>query len=424
METQTSFVMFMVAMIISACHAYHIVYLDYYGGHLKLIELPADLYALTVDNPNKLDLSTASDITPNGLQCGNPDVSPDGTRIVFGAITVATDSWDIYIGDLNLIDKRIDNLELIIDSTLREEDPRFSYDGSSFVYKAGISWETPILYDIVKYDITTETSTTVVECPDNCNNVCESGCNHCELWGPAYHPCGDKISYTARVCENHVDYDEVYIYDMTTQQKTRVTTNTMPDMYSHWKRDGTLLFSRKTPDNSEDLYLYNPNYIGDAALYLSVSASDDDAYAFKQDNNLFLFIGLADSIEGYELFIARDGVAIQMTEGTRMLGPVVFSTNIAVTVPDYCTEDNPTTTNEATTSNTIASTQRDVTTTVEDVTTTAAEATTTEGVATTAVETTTTTKIGGTPSKYEGNLYWTVYFNSFFVFCFCVYQCT
>eukprot|EP01084_Bolivina_argentea_P157012 273614_1 len=147
--------------LIYECSSYYVVYLEGYPGNLKLIELP-------VDNPQILDVkNNAVDITPNSLinRCGNPDVSPDGTQIVFGAITASSNSWDIYIGDLNIQQGTIDNLQLLINTDFREEDPRYSYDGNSFVYKSGKSWITPIVYDILIYDLLTDLSTTLVECP-------------------------------------------------------------------------------------------------------------------------------------------------------------------------------------------------------------------------------------------------------------------
>ncbi len=85
----------------------------------------------SVDNPQILNVqNNAVDILIN--RCGNPDVSPDGTQIVFGAITASSNSWDIYIGDLNIQHGRIDNLQLLIETEFREENPRYSYDGNSF----------------------------------------------------------------------------------------------------------------------------------------------------------------------------------------------------------------------------------------------------------------------------------------------------
>ena len=86
-----------------------------------------------------LDLNNAIDITPNSLQsiCGNPDISPNGQHIVFGAITPITNSWDIYMGDLNIEQGSIDNLQIVVNTDLREEDLRYSYDGNSFMDKSG-----------------------------------------------------------------------------------------------------------------------------------------------------------------------------------------------------------------------------------------------------------------------------------------------
>eukprot|EP01084_Bolivina_argentea_P168742 292562_1 len=145
---------------------YYTVWLEGYPGNLKLIELP-DLTAVTIA---QLDLTNVVDITPSGLEgrCGNPDVSSDGKKIVFGAITASTDSWDIYEGDLNIPTGSIDNLVNIIpDIALRDEDPRFSYDASTFIYKSGAGSN----YDIALYDMNTGDISTAASCscPSDCS---------------------------------------------------------------------------------------------------------------------------------------------------------------------------------------------------------------------------------------------------------------
>jgi len=320
--------------------AYYSVYLQGYPGNLMLIEL-SDVTATTV---SPLDLSNAANITPSSLagKCGNPDVSPDGRTIVFGAINTATDSWDIYMGDLNLQSGSIDNLANIVETSLREEDPRFNYDGTAFVYKAGASWTNPVYYDINLYDIASDTISTLIECQPFCDEQCPNSCNHCELWGPVFHPCGAKVAFTARVCNSAVSDDEIYIYDMASDATTRITDNSLPDMYSHFLRDGNLLYSHND-GSRDDLCLYNGTS-GVAVKYLDQTVSDDDPYAFKDDENLFLFIGLDDSVEGYELFLARrNGDELEtfaLTAETHVLGPVVFDPDTAATVPDFCDSIN------------------------------------------------------------------------------------
>eukprot|EP01084_Bolivina_argentea_P226250 382190_1 len=324
-----SFLSLLLLLLWSQCtNCYHLVYLAGYPGNIKLIELTN----LTATTPQMLNLSNAIDLTPVSLigQCGNPDISPDGTQIIFGAITPNVDSWDIYSADLDVEKGIISNLQIIVNTSMREEDPRYSYDGNSFVYKAGGG----SVYDIYIYDFKKGISNKLVEC--SCHNICESNCNHCELWGPSYHPCGHIISYTARICENDPNYDEIWIFNQQTNSSEQITSDSVPDMFSHWKRDGNLLYSHN--DGSTDhLYLYNTNN-DKSVLFVNETRSDDDPYAFKQDNNMFVFIGLPYNGTQYQLYLYRNGSVFQLSSESSMLGPVVFSLEIKVTIPTYCND--------------------------------------------------------------------------------------
>ncbi len=81
--------------------AHYVIYLDAYPGNLQLAELPD----LTEDTPGEIDGASIIDITPANLadNVGMFDVSPDGTKIVFAAVTPApVDSWDIYTADITI----------------------------------------------------------------------------------------------------------------------------------------------------------------------------------------------------------------------------------------------------------------------------------------------------------------------------------
>ncbi|WP_270087137.1 TolB family protein [Sphingobacterium sp. SYP-B4668] len=62
----------------------------------------------------------------------NAHISPDGTRIVFMGISEDTDSWDIFVYELNS-SKPPENLTLI--GQTRDEDPKFAPDGKRVVFK-------------------------------------------------------------------------------------------------------------------------------------------------------------------------------------------------------------------------------------------------------------------------------------------------
>ena len=111
-------------------------------------------------------------------------------------------------------------------------------------------------------------------------------------------------------------------------------SDTLPDMFSHWKRNGNLLYSHN--DGSTDhLYLYDANN-NKSILFVNETRSDDDPYAFKQDNNMFVFIGLGDNENKYQLYLYKNDSVFQMSLPSDILGPVAFSLDIPVTIPSFC----------------------------------------------------------------------------------------
>lgn len=62
----------------------------------------------------------------------NGHFSPDGKRLVFMGIGAATGSWDIFLYDL---EKGGEPVNLTPDGRYRDEDPKFSFDGTSIAFK-------------------------------------------------------------------------------------------------------------------------------------------------------------------------------------------------------------------------------------------------------------------------------------------------
>ena len=270
----------------------YVLYLDrYVVGDYFLAQLP-DLL------PDEPGLVSPSLVKLNGFKgkLGNPDVSPDGRHIAFAAIV--RNDWNIYTGELDVAKAEVTNIKPVADQRgLREEDPRYSWDGQQLVYKCGGN---------------------ICLFPENVPNpIVSSGC---ELWGPAFHPSGTKISYAAR-CDTPQS-DRIFVYDLATGQTVAVPNiDGGPDRFSHFSGDGRLIYSHLDPlSGTASLW----SYIGGVTSpFHDRTDSDDDPYADKSDWEYLAFVGYQN---GYDLFIYRASRndSVQLTEGIPVLGPIIF----------------------------------------------------------------------------------------------------
>jgi hypothetical protein len=270
----------------------YVLYLDrYVSGDFYLARLPD----LVPDNPDPVNPEIVTLKKFKG-KLGNPDVSADGRTIVFGALV--RNDWNIYTGDLDVVTREVTNINPLADRRgVREEDPRYSWDGQQVVYKC--DGDICLFPEIAP------------------NPVVSSGC---ELWGPSFHPAGTRVSYTARCGADQTD--RIFIYDWGTGQTTAVPNlDGGPDRFSHFLGDGRLVYSHLDPqDGTASLWSYAG---GNSSLLHDRTISDDDSYADKRDWEYLAFIGYQG---GYNLFIYRGSRmdSVQLTQDRPVLGPVVF----------------------------------------------------------------------------------------------------
>lgn len=235
-----------------------------------------------------------------GIELGTHDVSYNGKEIVFAARNTADYDWDIYVGKLDLQKKRIRNVRRIIGNIgVRDEDPRYSWDGAQIVYKCG---GNICIYPDFNY----------------ANPVVTSWC---ELWAPSFDLPGYKVSYTKR-CGGSSD-DKIWQYDLLTGSESALpSTSGSADRYSQFLDDGRILYSRiDFAASRSSLWIFDSGY----ALPLhDRTESDDDPYPDKHDREHIAFIGWKEG--GYDLYIYRQslGNSVQVSHGQPVLWPVLF----------------------------------------------------------------------------------------------------
>lgn len=234
------------------------------------------------------------------VELGNHDVSFSGEEIVFAARDTSDYDWNIYTGTLDLGAGRIRKVERIIRNIdMRDEDPRFSWDGTQIVYKCG---GNICLYPDLNYE----------------NPVVSSWC---ELWAPAFDSSGYRITYTKR-CDGPLD-DRIWQYDLLTGTESPIpNAGSSTDRFSQFLDDGRIVYSHLNLETARSsLWIYES---GAVSPLHDQTVSDDDPYPDKHDRNHMAFIGWKD--DGYDLYVYRQsrGDAVQLSDGISIYAPVLF----------------------------------------------------------------------------------------------------
>lgn len=247
--------------------------------------------------PRKLRLRSSF---RDSVELGNHDVSYNGKEIVFAARNTADYDWDIFVGKLDLRRNRIRDVERIIRNVgVRDEDPRYSWDGTQIVYKCG---GNICIYPDLNY----------------ANPVVASWC---ELWAPSFDVSGYRVSYTKR-CDGPSD-DKIWQYDLLTGSEFSMPSKSgSADRFSQFLDDGRILFSHLDFETSRSsLWVFDS---GHALPLHDRTESDDDPYADKHDREHIAFIGWEEG--GYDLYIYRQsrGDSVRLSHGQPILWPVLF----------------------------------------------------------------------------------------------------
>lgn len=287
----------------SAQPAYAVFLDSYPGGDFYLVELP-DLDARNVRaaQPQRMAL----DLPRRELrrfQIGNGDIHTEGSsrRMVFGGRIGNNGDWDIYVADVNVDKGLLENVSpLIANRRVREEDPRFSWDGRQIVYKCD-----------GKICLYPDASSPVIE---------QAGC---ELWAPSLDQSGFVVTYIERCGD--AESDRIVRQSLIDRNDTTFVPKGSdgPDRFPVFTVSGEIVYSHNDlATGTADLWLYtHPGYI--APLH-SETESDEDPYVYRDNGDYIGFVGWQS--DGYDLFVysRTSRSAVQVTSGTNVLGPILF----------------------------------------------------------------------------------------------------
>ncbi|MBX9808317.1 MAG: hypothetical protein K2X95_11030 [Flavobacteriaceae bacterium] len=207
----------------------------------------------------------------------NAHFSPDGTKIVFMGISKINNNWDIFIYTLGT---NIQPTNLTQNSLGRDEDPKFSFDGTKIVYKTnGILKEMDTFGTVLKTftDISSEASM------------------------PYYTTDGKSILYSGKEF-NHSTADIIKYTILDGATQPLATMENINEYYPIVIDANTFLFSRST--TSDQVYL--GYFDGTRALKLPFNESDSDfSDAYPVDSHTVLLSSTKIGGSGaYDLYLA------------------------------------------------------------------------------------------------------------------------
>lgn len=235
------------------------------------------LYYLDFATKQLVCLSTHWDIE-NPM---NAHFSPDGKHIVFMGTTSGTANWDVF---LFIIGSALPPVNLTSGSVGRDEDPKFSPDGTSIVFKRnGILTEMDTTGLVLK----------VYELPQS------------EASMPYYSSDGNNILYAATGSDG-TNLDIFLVSRTDGTSRIIASTSNVEDYYPIVRNDTSFLFSRwYAPDNMND-QVYLGFYDDRSSVRLpfnEVYANCSDAFPVD-DRNLVLSSTKNGGRGGYDLYVA------------------------------------------------------------------------------------------------------------------------
>ena len=207
----------------------------------------------------------------------NAHFSPDGTKIVFMGISQTNNSWDIFIYTLGT---NVQPTNLTQNSLGRDEDPKFSFDGTKIIYKSN---------GILKEMNTSGTVLKTFTIPNS------------EASMPFYTTDGNSVVFSGNESnKTTADIIKYNILDGTTQPLAIMIN--VNEYYPIVIDANTFLFTRST--TSDQVYLGYFN--GTTAAKLPFNESDSDfSDAYPVNNRTLLLSSTRKGGRGeYDLFLA------------------------------------------------------------------------------------------------------------------------
>jgi Tol biopolymer transport system component len=212
----------------------------------------------------------------------NAHISPDGSKIVFmGDDSGLPRDWDIYIWNIGTNNAPIN---LTSSNNLRDEDPKFSPDGNSIVFKQN-------------GDIK------IMNLSGNITTVISNDGYTIEESMPYFTSDGQHIIYA----KNAGEYSDICLVDLDGSNETELyCIDGVSEYYPIVKNSTSVFYTRWVSSSNHNDQIYQGDFSGNyGSLSINdVSSNNSDAYPVD-DDYLFFSSTRSGSIGGYDLYIGQ-----------------------------------------------------------------------------------------------------------------------
>lgn len=232
-----------------------------------------------------------TEISSDGfIHAMNGDFGSVPCDIIFMAIDPAADEWDIF--RYNSFSGKLVNLTE--NSGFRNEDPKFSPDGNSIIFKRGY-WSNEsdcFIYDLAELDLRTKETTMLT------NDISEDSM-------PCYSADGDTVYY-ARLSG---DISEIYAYSKSTGETTEVYSQEGVYAYYPMTCGDNLCFTRwHSSENHTDCIAQLTQSGAEILPFCSPYFNCSDVFPIS--DNAFIYSSTQNG--SYDLFLYDNGSAQEL----------------------------------------------------------------------------------------------------------------